>query len=405
MGDHKCNFCGTELTHVFCDLGFHPPSNKLLTKEELSKPEITYPLVAYVCDQCWLVQVPDCGAKLFDDGYPYYSSQSPSNVSHAKEYVDKVVERFRYNEGSLVLEVGSNDGYLLQWFKEKDIKVMGIDPSGGPVDAARNKGIPTYQAFFSESWAKDHAGQFDLICGINVLAHQPDINDFVKGLKAALKVGGVITFEFPWLVRMVDGRQFDTIYHEHFSYFSLTTVCRIFAEHGLEVFDVEELEEHGGSLRIYAQHKKTDHTQDTETVADLLRYEIELGVKTLDYYEISWRYYGIRNEFLRFLMDCSDRGNMVVGYGAAAKAATLLNSCKVTDDLMYMVVDRSPHKQGKYLPGSHIRIGNEEELRGLKPDYVVILPWNLKEEIMEQLGYIREWDGSFVTVIPRLGVE
>ncbi len=406
-----CNFCSTPLSHVFVDLGFQPPSNNFLTKEDFLLPEVYYPLTAYVCESCFLVQVPKQSGDLFTDDYPYYSSQSPSNVSHAKEYADMMCERFGYDaRQSHVLEIGSNDGYMLQWFKAKGCRIFGIDPAEGPVKVARQKGIDTSCTLFSADYAwkmkEAEIDKFDLICGINVLAHQPNINDFVTGLKIALKPGGVITFEFPHLQRMVEGLQFDTVYHEHYSYFSLLTIDKIFSQHGLRIFDVDELPEHGGSLRIYAKHcEERNGRWDGERVRKLIERESGLGMDRVEYYQgFQSKVETVRHRLLDFLFTISTQGEILVAYGAPAKGNTFLNYCGIRSDFILFTVDRSPYKQGKFLPGSHIEVVDEKELKILQPDYVLILAWNLKEEIMKQLKYIREWDSKFVVAVPELRV-
>jgi SAM-dependent methyltransferase len=401
----KCNFCKSELTHVVCDLGHQPPSNAFLTREQLDEPEITYPLRAYVCDKCWLVQVPDYGREMFTDNYPYYSSQSPANVSHAKEYVDMMVERFGLNNKSFVMEIGSNDGYLLQWFQHKEIRCLGFEPSDGPFIVSLKKGITTSPYFFGSKEANriqiGH-GKADLICGINVLAHQPDINDFVEGMRIALAPEGIITMEFPHLVSLINGLQFDTIYHEHYSYFSLAVIERIFKDHGLRVFNVEKLDTHGGSLRIYACHHGANLVDDYVYVPRT--EEAYLGVESLSFYaNFQNRVNEIRHDALGFLLYEQFHGE-TIAYGAAAKGNTFLNFCGIREDMITAVVDRSPHKQGKYLPGSHTPVISENRLKEIKPQYIAILAWNLKEEIMEQLSYAREWGAKFVTFIPALEV-
>jgi SAM-dependent methyltransferase len=410
----NCNFCSTPLTHIFLDLHHQPPSNAFLTWEQLEQPETYYPLKVFVCDNCWLAQVPKYSGNLFTDDYPYYSSQSPSNVSHAKEYVDMMCKRFGYHKKSNVMEIGSNDGYLLQWFKKKGIPCMGVEPSNGPANVAREKEIFTVHEFFGKQFAinanlfkkESNRLQLNLICSINVLAQQPDINDFVAGLKIALKPGGVITMEFPHLMKLVEEIQFDTIYHEHYSYFSLLTLDKIFSHHGLRIWDVDEILEHGGSLRIYAKHcNETNGRWDAEKVRKLVAREKELGMDKLDYYQgFQSKVEKIKSDLVSFLTLLKQESKMVVAYGAAAKGNTLLNFCGIRQDLVEFVVDRSPYKQDWYLPGSHIPVYDEEYLVKVQPDYVLILPWNLKEEIMEQLKYIREWDGKFITAIPTLEV-
>ena len=409
MTTKLCNLCQNELTHVFLDLGHQPPSNAFLTKEQLDEPEVTYPLKVFVCEKCWLVQVPEYKhhADIFKEDYPYYSSQSPSNVSHAKEYADMITKRFKPKR---VMEIGSNDGYMLQWFKEKGIKVLGWEPSRGPCDVADRKGILTMPTFFNKSTAQGF-DTADLICGINVLAHQPDLNDFIAGLKIALAPDGVITMELPHLMRLVEGCQFDTIYHEHYSYFSLSSITLAFLWHKLQVFDVEEFPTHGGSIRIYVQHEEGPHKL-CPSVGDLLLLEQDSGMKRLEYYQgFQEEVDKIKHDLIRFLsckismhreILCSP--HKVVAYGAAAKGNTLLNYCGIKSDMVHFVVDKSPYKIGKYLPGSHIRVCDPNFIRIHKPNYVLILPWNLKDEIIKQLDYIKEWGGEFIIPVPQLEV-
>jgi SAM-dependent methyltransferase len=410
----SCRFCNHDTLHEILDLHHQPPSNSFLTQEQLREPEVTYPLKLYVCSSCWLVQVDECkkAEEIFSQDYPYYSSQSPSNVQHAKEYVEMIVGRFRLGMDSKVLEIGSNDGYLLKHFIDKRCMVMGCDPSEGPANKAMLNGIPTMMKFFG----MDTVGLFpkaDLICNINTLAHQPHLNDFVEAMKTVLAPDGIITCEFPHLMRLMDECQFDTIYHEHYSYFSFGTVCEIFRRHKLVVFDVDEIPEHGGSLRIYARHEISqcdDYsgkiTSENNRRFGLLRQERQLrGMNTINYYlSFQNRVDQIKRDLVSFLIDMRSEDKMVIGYGAPAKGNTLLNFCGIGRDLVEFTVDRSPHKQGKYLPGSHIPVYDEQEIRNYEPEYVLILPWNLKKEIMEQLKYIREWGGKFVVAIPELEV-
>jgi SAM-dependent methyltransferase len=420
----KCNFCGSPLTNVFADLGFQPPSNSFLTKDQLEQSEVYYPLKSYVCEKCWLVQVPETkkAADIFNEDYVYFSSESPANVQHAKEFADEMVERFN---PKTVLEIGSNDGYMLQWFKEEGCDVLGIDPSIKCAKVSNNKGIKTYPTFFSThmQWEgnigfdvpANHGSyhffkpnaEYDLICGINVLAHQPDINDFVEGVKIALAHDGVAVFEFPWLLKLVENMEFDTIYHEHFSYFSLYVLEQIFHVHGLQIFDVQILPTHGGSIRIYATHiDNRNHFAHIDNLSRLGTVHcMESGIDDLDFYkDFQWKIVNIRHDFLDFIynLPCDE---VIVSYGAAAKGNTFLNYCGIHSDLIPLVVDRSPHKQDRYLPGSHVFVTNEEDgIVNLQPDYVLILAWNLKTEIMEQLKYVRSWGGKFVVAIPKLEI-
>jgi SAM-dependent methyltransferase len=357
-----------------------------------------------VCDKCFLVQIPESkkASEIFKEDYVYYSSQSPSNVSHAKEFVDLMVERFNPKN---VLEIGSNDGYMLQWFKEKGCSVLGYDPARGPAEEARRKGIDTVADFFGTDGTQYLIGSIDLICGINVIAHQSDIKDFIGGVRIALKPDGVAVFEFPHLRNLINQRQFDTIYHEHYNYFSFMTICTIFNNNGLCIFDVDEIPEHGGSLRIYAQHKERVHPESTK-VAVLLGGEVLDGITSMNHYSgFRYKVNKIKTDLVAFLIRQKSFGKAVFGYGAAAKGVTLLNTCGVKSDLLPLVVDRSPYKQGRYLPGSHIMVTSEDRIKFLKPEFILILPWNLKAEIIEQLSYIREWNGKFVTAVPELEVK
>lgn len=404
----KCRFCDSELTHRFIDLVNAPASNSFLSKGELNEPEVFYPLKLYVCDKCFLVQIDEYKKSddIFNKKYAYFSSYSTTWLNHAKKYVDMITDRLLLDVESQVMEIASNDGYLLQYFLEKQIPCLGIEPSANTAKAARKKGIETLEAFFGAKFADSLAQKgkkADLIIGNNVLAHVPDINDFVKGLKIALKSGGVITMEFPHLIRLIEENQFDTIYHEHFSYLSFHTVRQIFAKHGIVFFDVEELKTHGGSLRIYARHDDDDSKSVTPKVAALVEKETARGILKLDYYlGFQQKADKVKYALLSFLMEQKKAGKKVAAYGAAAKGNTLLNYCGVKKDLIEFVVDASPHKQGKFLPGSHISVVKEDEISKLKPDYILILPWNIKDEIMEQLRYIRKWDGKFVTAVPNL---
>jgi SAM-dependent methyltransferase len=404
----NCRFCNNPLTHKFIDLANAPPSNSFLTQEQLNEPEVFYPLRLYVCDKCFLVQIDEYkkSGEIFNQEYAYFSSFSTTWLKHAKRYVDMITNRLRLDAGSHVIEIASNDGYLLQYFKAKQISCLGIEPSANTAHAAREKGIEILEAFFSAEFAASLAQKgkkADLIIGNNVLAHVPDINDFVKGLKIVLNAGGVITMEFPHLMCLIEENQFDTIYHEHFSYLSFHTVSRIFTEHGLILFDVEELSTHGGSLRIYAKHDNDDSKSVTPNITALLEKEAAGGIHTLDYYlNVQQKADKIKYALLLFLLEQKKYGKKVAAYGAAAKGNTLLNYCGVKNDLIEFVVDASLHKQGKFLPGSHIPVVTEKEIKRTQPDFVLILPWNIKDEIMEQLSYISQWDGMFVTAVPDL---
>ncbi len=405
----QCRFCKTELEHVFIDLVNSPASNSFLSKEQLNEPETFYPLKVYTCHQCFLVQVDEYKKSdaIFDSNYVYFSSYSNSWLKHAKAYTDMMTDRFGYNENSLVIEVASNDGYLLQYFKEKNIPVMGIEPTANTAEVAIGKGIKTVIEFFGAELADRFANNWDvkadLLLGNNVLAHVPDIVDFVLGMKLILKDTGVVTMEFPHLMQLVDNNQFDTIYHEHFSYLSFHTVKEIFASQGLEMFDVEEIPTHGGSLRIFAKHAEDDTKTISDNVARLLKKESDKGLNTLAYYDnFQQKALGVKLGITEFLIRQKRAGKKVAAYGAAAKGNTLLNYCGIKNDLIDFVVDANPHKQNKFLPASHIPVVAEEYLKQAKPDYVIILPWNLKDEIADQLSYIREWGGKFIIPIPAL---
>jgi SAM-dependent methyltransferase len=406
----NCRSCKNPLTHVFVDLGESPPSNSYLSPEQLDEPESFYPLRVYVCEKCFLVQIDELkkAEEIFDQSYAYFSSFSKTWLAHAKDYVEMMCDRFGFGEDAQVIEIASNDGYLLQYFKEKNIKVLGIEPTLSTTTAAREKDIETLTEFFGSEFAaglQSKGLQADLLLGNNVLAHVPDINDFVAGLKTALKPDGVLTMEFPHIMQLVENNQFDTIYHEHFSYLSLHTTRGIFAARGLEIFDVEELPTHGGSLRIFAKHAGDGSKEVSGRVEKLLNKELEHGLTDLNYYlDFQKKADKVRDDLLIFLRAQKETGKPVAAYGAAAKGNTLLNYCGVKNDLIEFVVDASPHKQGRYLPGSRIPIVDESFIRREKPAYVLILPWNIKDEIMEQLSYIDEWGGVFVTAIPSLVV-
>lgn len=407
---HTCNFCKKPLTHVVVDLGMQPLCEERIRPEDLHRMEPHYPLKTYVCDNCFLVQVPESvSPEIIYRDYGYYSSFSDFWLEHAKRYVDNIVPRFRINEASLVAEIASNDGYLLQYFVEKNIPVLGVDPSAGIANyAIKEKGVRTEILFFGFETAKYLTavyGQADLIIGNNVLAHVPDINDFIHGMKLFLKPDGVITMEFPHIQRLVEENQFDTIYHEHFSYFSFSAVRRIFNRHEIQLFDVEELPTHGGSLRIYGCHTEDRAKTVHKRVNDLEEREQSLGLDSLRYYEkFNEKVKETKRRILEFLILAKREGKQVVGYGAPGKGNTLLNYCGIRTDFLDYTVDRSPHKQGNFLPGTHIPIYHPDKLRETKPDYVFVLPWNLKDEIIRHHGYIYEWGGKFVVPIPELTV-
>lgn len=407
----KCRHCGVEISLTLIDLGSAPPSNAYLTHLTLRRPEKWFPLKVLVCESCWLVQAESYSraAELFNDEYAYFSSFSAIWLQHAQSYVSTMVDRFKLTNDSHVIEVASNDGYLLQYVKQRGISCLGIEPTMSTSAAARLKGIETVEEFFGVSLAKkliNQDKQADLMVANNVLAHVPDINDFVAGFTALLKPQGVATFEFPHVMNLIEERQFDTIYHEHFSYLSFMTVVNIFNANGLAVFDVEQLPTHGGSLRVYAQRKDFGKHAINQRVTDLLKREAAAGMNNADYYEGFQAHADkVKNDFLSFLLEARRAGKTVVGYGAAAKGNTLLNYAGVRLDLLSYVVDLNPSKQNKFLPGSRIPIVVEAQIKQAKPDYIVILPWNLREEVILQLAYVREWGGQFVTAVPKLKVE
>ena len=405
----NCRHCRNPLRHVFLDLGFAPPSNAYLTVADLHRPERYFPLKVWVCDRCWLVQTEDYARadELFRPDYAYFSSTSSTWLDHAARYVAMIRERLALDAGSLVIEVAANDGYLLRNFVNAGIPCLGIEPTAGTAAAAEALGIPVLRKFFGQALGERLAAEerrADLIVGNNVYAHVPDINDFTAGLKAALKPGGVITLEFPHLLRLIEQTQFDTVYHEHFSYLSLYTVCRIFEGAGLRVWDVERLPTHGGSLRVYGVHAE-DSRVASPAVAAVLADEMRQGLRDLalyrDFQALADR---VKDDLLTFLIEQKRAGKRVAGYGAAAKGNTLLNYAGVKPDLLPFVCDAAPSKQSKYLPGSHIPILPPAALREHKPDLVLILPWNLAAEVREQHSYIRDWDGRFVTAVPNLAV-
>jgi len=403
-----CRHCKTPLHHVFVDLGSAPPSNAYLSAEDLRKPEKWFPLRVLACDTCWLVQTEDLAQaeELFSAHYAYFSGFSSSWLAHSEKYVEDMVKRFQLNDQSHVVEVAANDGYLLQYVKARHIPCTGIEPTASTAAAARAKGISIVEDFFGVRLAKQlvsECKQADLTSANNVLAHVPDINNFVSGFAFLLKPEGVATFEFPHLVRLIAENQFDTIYHEHFSYLSLTSVNRIFADNGLLVFDVDILPTHGGSLRVYAQRADSKPFQTSQAVQQLLSEEKRIGVSSIEYYEgFQAQANKVKNDLISFLIDAQRRRKKVAAYGAAAKGNTLLNYAGIRADLISFVVDKSPSKQGKYLPGSRIPVLSEVEIEAQKPDYILILPWNLTTEIVEQLRYAREWGATFLRAVPKL---
>ena len=406
----QCRFCKTPLSNIFIDLVNSPASNSFLSVDELNEPETFYPLKVYTCHNCFLVQVDEYKKSdaIFDSNYVYFSSYSTSWLQHAKQYTEMMTNRFGYNEKSLVIEVASNDGYLLQYFKQKNIPVLGIEPTANTAEAAKEKGVDSVVDFFGKKLASELAQKnikADLLLGNNVLAHVPDILDFVGGMKIILNDTGVVTMEFPHLMQLVDNNQFDTIYHEHFSYLSFYTVKQIFESQGLQIFDVEEIPTHGGSLRIFAKHDADDTKIVTPNVAILLAKEKEKGLTGLPYYSnFQQKALKVKLDLTEFLIQQKSVGKKVAAYGAAAKGNTMLNYCGIKNDLISFVVDANPHKQNKFLPASHIPVVNEQYLKNEQPDFVIIFPWNLKEEITHQLAYIKDWGGKFVVAIPHLQI-
>jgi len=405
----ECRFCNKPLTHLFLSLGSFPLSNSFLTKEQLYQREVFYPLEVFVCDSCFLVQLQEYETpeNIFSD-YAYFSSYSDTWLKHAKTYSEDMIRLFRLDSNSFVVEIASNDGYLLQYFSERGIPVLGIEPARNVAEVARKKGIPTKTLFFGTKTARQLAYEgkhADLLLGNNVLAHVPNLNDFVMGLKILLNPHGAITMEFPHLMRLMEETQFDTIYHEHFSYFSFLTVKRIFQTHGLTLFDVEELPTHGGSLRIYARHTEDTTQPINERVDRLRQIEMKVGLEDIHHYlGFQENVKTIKQDILKFLIRTKEEGKKVVGYGAPAKGNTLLNYCGIGSDFIDYTVDRNPYKQGHFLPGSHIPIKEPNIVKETQPDYLFILPWNLNDEIMEQMAFIRQWGGKFVIPIPKLEV-
>lgn len=405
-----CRFCGTPLRHGFCDLGMSPVSNAFIEADGLRRMEPFYPLQTYVCGECLLVQLADWQRPedIFNDDYAYFSSYSESWLRHAREYVAMMTRRFDVGPAWQVVEVASNDGYLLQYFRDRNVPVLGIEPAGNVAAAARAQGIPTWGDFFGLATARKMAAegrQADLLIGNNVLAHVPDLNDFVAGVREALNPEGIFTFEFPHLLRLIESNQFDTIYHEHYSYLSLLAVERIFERHELMLFDVEELWTHGGSLRVFGRHAGNPRHPLTERVSVLREQEIAAGLQDSSTYPaFQDRVQQTKRSLLRFLIDAKDAGRRIAGYGAPAKGNTLLNYCGIGPDMLEYTVDRSPRKQGRFLPGTHLPIHPPERIFETRPDYLLILPWNLRDEIVAQMAGIRQWGGRFVTPIPQVEV-
>ncbi len=404
-----CRFCTGPLVHTFVDLGMSPPCQTHIEPHQLNHMEAFYPLHTYVCERCFLVQLQEyvSPGDIFSE-YAYFSSYADTWLKHVKAYTDLMVERFGISSKSQVVEIASNDGYLLQYFLEKGVPVLGVEPAANVAKVAMQKGIPTMVKFFGRATARElaAAGKYaDLLLGNNVLAHVPDLNDFVGGMQILLKPDGVITMEFPHLMKLMQENQFDTIYHEHFSYFSFLTVEQVFAAHGLTLFDVDELPTHGGSLRIYGRHGE-DHSKPVSSRVEALRErESAAGFSTLGQYrQFDQQVKKTKRDLLECLIGIKGEGKSIAGYGAPGKGNTLLNYCGIRTDFLDYTVDRNPYKQGKYTPGTHIPIHAPTKLRESRPDYLLILPWNLKEEIMEQTSYIREWGGKFIVPIPEVQI-
>ena len=406
----KCRHCDTQLNHIFVDLGSSPPSNSYLTSKTIKKAEKWYPLKTLVCENCWLVQTEDFVGveEMFSEDYAYFSSFSKSWLDHAKTYIDTMIGRFNLTSKSNVVEIAANDGYLLQFAQRKKIPCYGIEPTHSTAIAAKQKGIEIIEDFFGTDLAnnlKTQGRQADLMVANNVLAHVPNINDFVRGFSILLNENGVATFEFPHLLNLVNKNQFDTIYHEHYSYLSLISVKTIFEANGLSIFDVDELPTHGGSLRIYAQRCDIKNYAISDAVYDIYEKEIKHKINTLDFYrDFQKKSEDIKFSLLSFLIEARAKGQRVIAYGAAAKGNTIMNFSGIRSDLISFVVDKNPNKSGKFMPGSHIPIVDESIIKKEKPEYIIILPWNLKNEIESQLSYIRDWKGKFVVAVPELKV-
>ena len=408
MTGENCRICDKSLQHVFVDLGMSPIANDYVAADKANAMEPFYPLRVYVCDSCWLVQLPAAQSadNIFREDYAYFSSMSRSWLTHAKSYVDKVIDRFGIGTDHSVVEIASNDGYLLQYFHERQVPVLGIEPCGNVAEAAEKIGVPSIVEFFGVDLATKLVAERtkpDLVIGNNVLAHVPDLKDFVGGLKILLADDGVITMEFPHLQRLIDSNQFDTIYHEHFSYFSFIAVLNVFELHGLKIFDVEELPTHGGSLRIYGCHADDDSKATTAAVTELRERETTAGFDDLAIYKgFEDKVERTKRELLKFLISAKEEGKTVVGYGAPAKGNTLLNYCGVRSDLLQYTVDMAPSKQNTLLPGVRIPVHKPDHIMKTKPDYVLILPWNIKDEIMNSMSEVREWGGRFLVPIPEV---
>jgi hypothetical protein len=409
MNQTLCRFCQQPLKLTFVDLGISPLANSFIPQTGIDQKEIFYPLHVYICESCLLVQLPALHKpeEIFDE-YLYFSSFSDSWLRHAQEFSTMAIERFNLGQESKIIEIASNDGYLLKFFKEKNIPVLGIEPARNVAQAATEAGIPTIVKYFGTKTAETLRSEnscADLLIGNNVLAHVPDLNDFVRGMKIILKKQGTITMEFPHLMQLMLENQFDTIYHEHFSYFSFLTVCSVFRAHGLDIYDVQEIPTHGGSLRIYAKHSEDDSKTVTDRVIELLKKETAAGFDTISrYVSYAEQVKETKRAILSFFIQIKRNGKSIVAYGAPAKGNTLLNYCGIGRDFIDYVVDRSPHKQGHYLPGTLIPILHPDKIKETKPDFIFILPWNLKNEIIQQLSYIRSWGASFVVGIPSVQV-
>ncbi len=406
----QCRFCNNSLEHIFVDLNNSPPSNSYLTKKQLNEAEVYYPLKVFICDKCWLIQIDEYkkSKDIFDNEYAYFSSMSKLWLEHSKKYVDMIAKKLSLSKSSQVVEIASNDGYLLQYFKEKQIPCLGVEPCSNTALISKEKGIETIEEFFTFYFAENFItdrDKVDLVLGNNVYAHVPNINDFTRGLKIILKDSGTITLEFPHLLNLIKYNQFDTIYHEHFSYLSLITVKRIFNKFDLEVYDVEKIKTHGGSLRIYGKHLENKNILQSNSVQKLLDEEIKYGLTDINFYiAFKDKVNKIKYDFIDFLIKQKQKGKTVAAYGAAAKGNTFLNYCGIKNDMIDFVVDRACSKQNKYLPGSHIPVVTEESLKITKPDFLILFPWNLKKELVAQLNYIRNWGGKFVISIPKLKV-
>lgn len=406
----KCRFCKSENLEVFVDLGKQSVSNSFLSKEQLNQPEVIYPLKAMCCRECFLVQVDEYKKfdEIFTENYAYHSSISKSWLDHCKTYTEKVINKLNLNENSQVVEIASNDGYLLQYFKQKNISCLGIEPTRSTATEAIQKGINTIVEFFGSNLAirLSNLTKADLIIGNNVIAHVPNLNDFVNGMKILLKENGVITLEFPHLLKLIENAEFDTIYQEHFSYLSLYTLKKIFNFHGLEIFDVEELPTHGGSLRVYGKHLKNNSIAIESSVGNLLHKELNKGINNSTLYSnFDFRVKWIKKQFLLWLMIEKNKGKKIICFGAAAKGNTFLNYCGVKNDLIDFIVDETPNKQNMYTPQSHIPIVGFDMIEKYKPDFIIILPWNFKQEIMSKLEFVKEWECKIVTCVPKLEIN